>query len=91
MRCCAAAPLALVQTLCPRLQREEVAVLARLLFLVLSIAKAGCCMLTPAWFTLGFFKICLKSRELNTPVAGGREREWRLSPASVVQDGIYDL
>lgn len=63
----------------------------RLLFLRLSTAKVGCCLPTPAWFTPGVFKICLESGEPNTPVTGEREREWRLSPASVVQDGIYDL
>lgn len=91
VRCHAAAPLALVWTLCPRLQREEMAILARLLFLVLSTAKAGCCVLMPACFTPGVFKICLKPGESNMPVTGEGEREWRLSPASVVQDGIYDL
>lgn len=68
----------------------EMVFLPHLLLLVLSTAKAGCCIQTPAFFLLWFsFKMRLKSEEPNTQAPG--ERAETLSPTSVTQDGIYDL
>lgn len=67
----------------------EMVLLPHLLFLVLSTAKAGCCILTPAFFCSGFL--------LNVFEIGGAQHPgtWRergdFEPNSVTQDGIYDL